>query len=138
MNGCIEWRGAATRAGYGIQKIPGTRKNILVHRKAYIEAFGEIPDGLFVCHKCDNPRCVNPEHLFLGTPKDNVHDMISKGRRVVGRPKFGAENNLTRLPDSVVAEIRSATGSLAKVAEQFGISKSHAHRIRNGLARKQA
>lgn len=138
MSECIEWTGALSFSGYGQRKIPGTRKNVLVHRKAYAEAYGPIPNGMFVCHKCDNRKCYNPEHLFLGTPKDNMHDMIAKGRRVFGRHNVGPENNFTKYDFDLVEKIRNATGSLAKIAIQFGVSKSHVHRIRTGFARKAA
>lgn len=78
VDGCFEWTGARTGAGYGLINIEGVL--VLAHRFAY-ELRGEtIPDGLCVLHKCDNPPCVRLSHLFLGTPKDNVQDAISKGR----------------------------------------------------------
>lgn len=63
-------------------------EKIYVHRAAYIEAYGEIPDGKLVCHHCDTPRCIEPTHLFVGTHADNMHDMIRKGRQ---RPRGKAK-----------------------------------------------
>lgn len=80
-NGCWEWVGSKKKGNtysYGIIVVGG--KNIRVHRAAYEVFVGPIPIGMFVCHKCDFPLCINPEHLFLGTHQDNMNDAFSKGR----------------------------------------------------------
>lgn len=77
--GCLEWRHFTDPKGYGFTRYYG--KNIGAHRLAWILTNGEIGDSnLFVCHHCDNPGCINPDHLFLGTIQDNTQDMINKGR----------------------------------------------------------
>lgn len=84
-SGCWEWQGALTRAGYGVLRVGnkqvGTARNLYAHRVSWELASGPIKKGLFVCHKCDNPRCVRPDHLFLGTHEENMIDMDRKGRR---------------------------------------------------------
>lgn len=76
--GCWEWAAAKNGKGYG--RIYAWGKQQSAHRVSYALAYGPIPLGLFVLHHCDNPGCVNPNHLFLGTQKDNIHDMLRKGR----------------------------------------------------------
>jgi len=76
---CWEWIGFVRKDGYGIYMI-GPGRPISAHRYAFQTANGPIPNGLFVCHRCDNPRCVRRDHLFLGTASDNSRDMAAKGR----------------------------------------------------------
>jgi HNH endonuclease len=85
-SGCWEWTGSNNGVGYGQVRING--KNFYAHRISAIMTYGEIPEGKEVCHKCDNPSCVNPDHLFYGTRHDNVQDMMSKKRH--GSQKEGA------------------------------------------------
>ena len=86
---CWEWIKAKDRFGYGYIKAGGKDRRMLkVHRVSYILNFGEIPKGMCVLHRCDNPSCVNPEHLSLGTQSDNVADCHNKGRRIYQKPNY--------------------------------------------------
>ena len=78
MDDCIEWQGSRDRQGYG--KAWKNGANARAHRVAWEEANGPIPEGMCVLHHCDNPPCINPDHLFLGTRGDNARDMVKKGR----------------------------------------------------------
>jgi hypothetical protein len=82
-NGCIEWTGSVDKDGYGRTAVKA--RKVYVHRLAWELANGPIPDGLLVCHRCDNPTCINVAHLFLGTPRDNTRDAMQKGRFTPGK-----------------------------------------------------
>ena len=125
--------------GYGLGyatawiKLPcGTKKPTTKHRKVYYEATGELPE--VVRHKCDNPRCVNPEHLEGGTQKDNMDDMKKRNRAGDCR-NFGAANGRTKLNPCDVAAIRksyirgSRTHGFNALAKQFSISTSQVRRV---------
>lgn len=135
-SGCWEWVGARSTAGYGQMRVAG--KLLYTHRLAHEEFIGSIPDGLLVCHRCDNPACFNPEHLFLGTQADNMGDMALKGRGN-GRPgesrSQGGANGMAKLaPDDVRAIRRlAASGKTNRhIAEVYGISPAAVSLIKNG------
>jgi hypothetical protein len=126
---CWEWTGATDRWGYGKFHLKApSRRMILAHRASWIIHFGEIPPGMCVLHRCDNPRCVNPEHLFLGSVADNNRDMVSKGRQAKGC-------TLSNLTDSDVLAIRSryANGETqASLAAEFGVASSRISQMCTG------
>lgn len=128
---CWEWKGYRTRDGYGQKRINGKKHQL--HRLAYEWANGLFPKELLVLHRCDNPPCVNPNHLFLGTQADNVADRVSKGRSSMGVGRYNS-----KLTHAQILTIRAAKGHgvLARIAREFGISHSNAYRIRLGKAWK--
>ena len=128
-NGCWEWQRSRHRQGYGSIRDKG--KYILAHRLSWMVIKGNIPSGLNVCHACDNPPCCNPEHLFLGSQKDNVTDAIVKGR-YKGR-KLGKRRSV--LTYSQVQEIRKLhiEGMERKeIREKFNVSQTCIAKILTG------
>lgn len=117
-SGCLLWCGRADKNGYGIIRMGYLRK---AHRVAWEIRRGPIPDDLFVCHKCDVPACVNPDHMFLGTSQDNTADRDRKGRGA--RPQ-GVLNAFAKLTDRQVIEIRREAGTLAEIGQRYGVSRS--------------
>lgn len=101
---CWEWTAALSSTGYG--QIGVNRKLIFAHRFSYVLHYGNIPEGLFVLHKCDNPKCVNPDHLFAGTQTDNMQDCSKKGRHAHTSTK-GEKCGASKLKEKDVIEIRS-------------------------------
>lgn len=91
---CWNWTAGGRSNGYGAMKYNG--KTIDTHRMSWMIHFGEIPDGLFVCHKCDNRNCVNPNHLFLGTNQDNMKDAFNKGRLNMPTSSWFQKNNIPK------------------------------------------
>jgi len=109
-DGCWTWTGTCNRFGYGILGIKGHMK--LTHRLSYEFVYGPIADGLCVCHTCDNPPCVNPAHLFLGTHADNMHDMAVKGRRK--KPRIGSLYGIA--PPLALCRLRSRIEQIGRAS----------------------
>ena len=125
--GCWLWTGARDKYGYG--SIPvGPARSEKAYRAAYREFVAPIPEGAHVLHRCDNPRCINPEHLFLGDQRSNMADMVKKGRQ-----QRGERGSMAKLTEPDVLKIRSLAGQLthAQIARVFGVRPSAVTRIIN-------
>jgi len=134
---CWLWTGAKTNGGYGKIRINGTNRP--APRVAWEFENGSLPIGYEICHHCDNPSCVRPDHLFAGTRKDNVQDMIQKGRRSSSAHGSGERHGMAKLTNDQVVEIRQrkANGESAKeLSEKFSINRSTVHDIVTGKSWK--
>jgi hypothetical protein len=157
--GCFLWHGTRQRGGYGFFKALGVYAR--AHRFSYERANGKIPDGFVVCHRCDTPECVNPDHLWIGTSAENTRDRDRKGRTARGdrsgprihrermargdqngsrlhperlNPRRGEEHPHAKINDQIVRDIRSrcAIGeSHQSVANSYGISQASVTRVVN-------
>ena len=135
---CWEWMAYKSKGrdgGYG--KLAINKKPYSAHRYAWIITFGEIPDGLWVLHKCDNRACCNPNHLFLGTHQDNMNDKVNKGRASSLAGEINPSHKLTIEQVKYIKE-RYAQGGIGwqKLAKEVGISKRQVGRIIKGQSWK--
>ena len=131
QTGCWNWLLSKNSDGYGQQGYKG--KFWLAHRLAYQNNIGKIPKGLCVLHHCDNPPCVNPKHLFLGTPADNMRDRDMKGRQF---DKHGENNPRAKLTQSQVLKIRELYSTKkyfqSELAKRFGVDQTTISNIKLG------
>lgn len=129
-NGCRLWTGLLDQHGYGRLRSGSLRS---AHRIAWREHNGPIPPGLWVLHTCDNRRCINPEHLYLGTVGDNVRDMEERGRRVT---VLGSQKVDAKMTEAMVSDLRardfSEWGSLSKAAREMGLDVQTVRRAIRG------
>ncbi len=120
--GCWEWRGKGPGERYGKMQVRG--RTLLAHRVAYETWIGPIPEGQLIRHRCDNPPCINPEHLEPGTVADNSRDMVERGR---GRDQRGERHNMALVTEAQVLAIREeyATGTVSQrtLGERYGLTQ---------------
>ena len=132
---CWIWTGDKWPKGYGRIRKSKSKQFVATHRLSYEIHKGPIPDGLQVLHRCDNPSCVNPDHLFVGTNDDNVADKVSKGRQ-----SQGEKQPMAKLTTSQVEEIKRLYtgywGQQTNMAIEYGVSSQHIRNIVLGKKRK--
>jgi len=126
-SGCWVWMGTTTVRGYG--QIESNKRKYYAHRASYEAFIGKIPEGMYVCHACDNVYCVNPNHLFLGTQKQNLEDMVKKGRSTRGE-----KNPMAKLDEDKVSFIKRGIAmghSDFGLSLAWGVSRQTINSIRN-------
>jgi hypothetical protein len=140
-SGCWEWQMYIMPNGYGTIRF--NKKTVTAHRHSFQLHKGEIPKGMDICHSCDNRRCVNPDHLFIGTRKENMQDMIRKSR---GRYLCGDDSPFSKVSDAQVQEIRNSyirgytrwnRGNAYQLAKKYNVSHATILHIATGFARKK-
>lgn len=138
VDGCWEWTACLKPQGYGNFGIG--RNHMYAHRLSWEMSNGPIPEGMLICHKCDNRKCVRQDHLFLGTVKDNSQDALKKGRLSKPPVKWGVKNQFHVFTEDQVREIRRRyrresrnVSNASALAQEFGVTKDAVKRV---LARK--
>lgn len=135
---CWEWQGGNNGAGHGqfyIKTVSGKAVREYAHRISWMLKFGDIPEGMLVCHKCDNPPCCNPKHFFVGTPRDNMQDASKKGRC---KPSYfrGEQFSRTKLKEKDVLEIkrllREGKVSESQIARNYHVTIQAIYLIKTG------
>jgi len=132
-SGCWLWTGGTRANSKGVlypRHWTNESKSIGAHRFSFELVHGAIPQGMYVCHKCDTPLCVNPDHLFLGSHQDNMRDMVVKKRSFVGRGED--KKGRAKLTNQQADQIRKMEISQSKIAALFGVSQTTIGRIKRG------
>lgn len=127
LTGCWEWSSYRDKDGYGTISL--NYKSVRAHRYSYEFHSGKSANGFLVCHSCDNPGCVNPDHLFIGSAKDNTHDMINKNRDTI----IGEKNCKAKLKDQDIINIRNSNKTTKELMVIYGLTK---HSINNIKAKR--
>ena len=140
-NGCWLWTAGTSAAGYGMLSRGGRGNGMIyTHRMAWEFAYGSIPSNMWVLHQCDVPRCVRPDHLFLGTQFDNMRDMSAKRRQWAQlhpeRVRRGITNNKAKLTEDDVHHIRQSGESNRALARRLGVNHKTVSLVRRGLTWK--
>lgn len=138
-NGCIEYGGGNLKHKYGLISITlfGYRMIAPAHRAMYMATYGlfDLPKEIHVRHKCDNPCCVNIDHLEPGTAKENRHDCIDRGRDGLKGKRRPLQTRLVKLTDEQVRDIKSCRHSPQWYADEYGITKNYAYRLQAGMGK---
>jgi len=142
ISGCHEWSASVNNKGYGqfhVRMEDGKKRMVRAHRLAWMIKNGDIPERMLVLHKCDNPKCVNPDHLFIGTNQDNMDDMNKKGRGKPPEIKYGDTHSRAKLTWKDVDCIRHIGSRLTqrKLAEIFGVDQKTIFPILKGETWKE-
>ena len=130
FSGCWIWMGAAKNRKWGYGSFFLSGKVESAHRASWLLFRGQISEGLFVCHECDVPACVNPDHLYLGSPTDNMRDMAGRKRDIAGRLIQGRK--IAKLTEDNVRAIRASSLSHGKLAKLFGCGRATVQQIKEG------
>lgn len=129
--GCLNWNLSTDAAGYGRFGRAG-----YAHRGMWVAVNGPVPDGMFVCHRCDNRRCINPDHLFLGTHAENMADMVRKGRSNKAKGSAAGPSKLAEQDVSIIKWCLDAGVGQVKLAKLYGVSRQAITRINTGTSWK--
>lgn len=128
---CWPWKGNISQRGYGILHRAKIRKNLRANRLSFAIHNGPIPDGMMVCHTCDNPSCCNPKHLYAGTNQDNVNDREARGRSVT--PPHIAP----KLTDEQAIAVFRSQKNISTLSREYGVDRGAIRRIKAGVSYKR-
>lgn len=139
VDGCLVWQGTPDANGYGHIDVPWDIRQLGTHIVSWVLSYGPVPDGLSVLHRCDNPPCCFPDHLFLGTRADNVADMMAKGRGGQGsNPLRGGSHQNSKLTEEDVRSIRIRYAAGGVTYEQLGAEFGVGYGTIGGIVRRDS